>query len=537
MRRVASEFHEIAVRSGASGSMRSAGSALSARQPAAHAARAGPRGVERSSRRNWSAMKMRSNQCSATRTASGDAAIGQHARHDLGDPHAIPYVDEIWLPSKRTVRHRDRPQRGKRRAQRTSRIGCQQRQFPSYLHARRREIAVCCAGQHEHLVAAGQAFGARRHTRSHSPESLREGRDSRRSGFSCKARAEGGAEAYAPSWHRSSMGVALQSAPAESIHLRNLIWVTRGVLTLGLYVTARASPIWPAVERDIKRSRAAPHGSAVAGSAHVARDLRSHAPPAIPLDSLMFVFRARGLPWAVAARLLRVFYRGAVALEIDCDDIGAGMCSYHGFATIITARRIGQDCLFAQQVTVGYDDRGGSADHRRSCAHWRRCDRDRADQIADDAVIGAGRGRCQGCCASDRRRRRSRQGAASAACSIALAGTPPTTVAGATLARQRPAPRRSPPVIAIVMRPIRIRAHQWARESPMKMASRRGRHSPRSPVKRLKRCAGPFLIVAKPWWEPCLRRCHRSGSPAPQRPDRKRGAARAATAQAGKPAP
>ena len=58
--------------------------------------------------------------------------------------------------------------------------------------------------------------------------------------------------------------------------------------------------------------------------------------------------------------MLALVYRGAVALEITCADIGAGMFSYHGFATIIIARSIGRDCLFAQQVTVGYDDRGGS---------------------------------------------------------------------------------------------------------------------------------------------------------------------------------
>jgi serine O-acetyltransferase len=110
-----------------------------------------------------------------------------------------------------------------------------------------------------------------------------------------------------------------------------------------------------------------------------------------PLRSIIYArLRGAGLPWAVAARLLSVFYRGAVALEIHCDDIGAGMCSYHGFATIITARRIGQDCLFAQQVTVGYDDRGGSpiiGDRVRIGAGAIVIG---PITIADDAVIGAG---------------------------------------------------------------------------------------------------------------------------------------------------
>ena len=66
------------------------------------------------------------------------------------------------------------------------------------------------------------------------------------------------------------------------------------------------------------------------------------------------------------------------------------MCSYHGFATIIIARRIGSDFLFAQQVTVGYDDRGDSpviGDRVRIGAGAIVIG---PITIGDDAVIGAG---------------------------------------------------------------------------------------------------------------------------------------------------
>ena len=66
------------------------------------------------------------------------------------------------------------------------------------------------------------------------------------------------------------------------------------------------------------------------------------------------------------------------------------MCSYHGFATIIIADRIGEDLLFAQQVTVGYDDRGGSptiGDRVRIGAGAIVIG---PISIGDDAVIGAG---------------------------------------------------------------------------------------------------------------------------------------------------
>ncbi len=171
--------------------------------------------------------------------------------------------------------------------------------------------------------------------------------------------------------------------------LWNLIWVTRGVLNLSLYVTVRTSPIWPAVERDIKRfvqPRMDLPLPTVLAWREIVEALRHP-----PLRSILYArLRGAGLPWVVAARLLSVVYRGAVALEIHCDDIGAGMFSYHGFATIITARRIGQDCLFAQQVTVGYDDRGGSptiGDRVRIGAGAIVIG---PITIADDAVIGAG---------------------------------------------------------------------------------------------------------------------------------------------------
>ena len=88
--------------------------------------------------------------------------------------------------------------------------------------------------------------------------------------------------------------------------------------------------------------------------------------------------------------MLAPVYRGAVALEINCGEIGGGMCSYHGFATIIIARRIGSDFLFAQQVTVGYDDRGDSpaiGDRVRIGAGAIVIG---PITIGDDAVIGAG---------------------------------------------------------------------------------------------------------------------------------------------------
>ena len=46
--------------------------------------------------------------------------------------------------------------------------------------------------------------------------------------------------------------------------------------------------------------------------------------------------------------------RGKPTLEISTNDIGGGLIIQHGFATIISAEKIGKNCKIYQQVTIGY---------------------------------------------------------------------------------------------------------------------------------------------------------------------------------------
>lgn len=185
------------------------------------------------------------------------------------------------------------------------------------------------------------------------------------------------------------MGSALESTGARESTLRSLLWEVRGLLVAPLRAIAKASPVWPAVERDVARflqPRMDLPLPARIGSRQLTEALRHP-----PLRSILYTrLRGAGVPWSLAARLLSPLYRGAAALEIHCDQIGGGMCSYHGFASIVIAERIGEDFLFAQQMTIGYDDRGGSPTIG---------DRVRVGAgaivlgpitIGDDAVIGAG---------------------------------------------------------------------------------------------------------------------------------------------------
>ncbi len=110
-----------------------------------------------------------------------------------------------------------------------------------------------------------------------------------------------------------------------------------------------------------------------------------------PFRSVLYHrLRSRGLLPRLLAAALGVVYRGEPALFINCEDIGPGLMLMHGFATIITARRIGADCQVAQQVTIGYDDRGGSptlGDRVRIGANAVVIG---PITVGDDAVVGAG---------------------------------------------------------------------------------------------------------------------------------------------------
>ena len=88
--------------------------------------------------------------------------------------------------------------------------------------------------------------------------------------------------------------------------------------------------------------------------------------------------------------MLRVVYKGEPAMYIACPDVGPGLMAMHGFATIITARKIGTDCQVSQQVTIGYDDRGSPpvlGDRVRVGANAVVIG---PITVGDDAVVGAG---------------------------------------------------------------------------------------------------------------------------------------------------
>ena len=52
--------------------------------------------------------------------------------------------------------------------------------------------------------------------------------------------------------------------------------------------------------------------------------------------------------------IARILWKPLESLYIYTEDIGGGLYIQHGFATIITAKKIGENCRIYQQVTIGY---------------------------------------------------------------------------------------------------------------------------------------------------------------------------------------
>lgn len=52
--------------------------------------------------------------------------------------------------------------------------------------------------------------------------------------------------------------------------------------------------------------------------------------------------------------IARILWKPLESLYIYTEDIGGGLYIQHGFSTIITAKKIGENCRIYQQVTIGY---------------------------------------------------------------------------------------------------------------------------------------------------------------------------------------
>ena len=55
---------------------------------------------------------------------------------------------------------------------------------------------------------------------------------------------------------------------------------------------------------------------------------------------------------------IRLWYRPMDTLFLEAGEIGGGLFIQHGFATMVAAESIGENCWINQQVTIGYNGHG-----------------------------------------------------------------------------------------------------------------------------------------------------------------------------------
>ena len=106
----------------------------------------------------------------------------------------------------------------------------------------------------------------------------------------------------------------------------------------------------PAFQMDLKRWKEICH---VEGSNHqiLAQLLHQY-----PEFRNLFIYRNR---FRRAYRTwFKIWYRPMDTLYLWSKEIGGGLFIQHGFATMISAEKIGENCWINQQVTIGYSGKG-----------------------------------------------------------------------------------------------------------------------------------------------------------------------------------
>jgi serine O-acetyltransferase len=145
----------------------------------------------------------------------------------------------------------------------------------------------------------------------------------------------------------------LRGRPMASIlrHIRRYVMGVRAIPAVLMVESARDRS---KIDRDVAR------WVEVLGlpTAWSARQQLIHLLSVYPEFRNLLSYRLRGENLVMRALTFRLL-EPIDSLSFDVDEIGGGLFVQHGFATIVSAERIGADCWINQQVTVGHVyDRG-----------------------------------------------------------------------------------------------------------------------------------------------------------------------------------
>lgn len=143
-----------------------------------------------------------------------------------------------------------------------------------------------------------------------------------------------------------------------------------------LVSASRQSPGRALIERDIERWVVVRAGGDLPGIETASTDDALCAYLAVFHEFRnIFYYRLEqgGGSGTLIAKAARRVWRDVPSFELSCGDIGPGFVARHGYSTILTAERIGANCMVHHEVTLGFDEGSG-----------------RSPRIGDNVYIGAG---------------------------------------------------------------------------------------------------------------------------------------------------
>ena len=131
--------------------------------------------------------------------------------------------------------------------------------------------------------------------------------------------------------------------------LRRLAWRLDWLRAAPAVALARHSAAWPAIARDLARWRQCHE---LPASLDDDRAL-AHLLGEFPEFRNLLEYRTRSDQAMLRALAFRL-RKPMDTLILDIRELGPGLFIQHGFATIVSAERMGADCWINQQVTVGH---------------------------------------------------------------------------------------------------------------------------------------------------------------------------------------
>ena len=119
----------------------------------------------------------------------------------------------------------------------------------------------------------------------------------------------------------------------------------------------RFLPVWPGVNwNDIRLQKDLARWKEIRAMAGTQTAVLASLLARDPAFRNLFIYRNR---YRRFYRIwIRLWYKPMDTLYLQAGEIGGGLYIQHGFATMVTAVSVGENCWINQQVTIGYNGHG-----------------------------------------------------------------------------------------------------------------------------------------------------------------------------------